>query len=152
MDIHLATFLGLKSHPLLISSRIENGRIKLDYLCAAKVSILDVETELVVKVGRNNPRLLGLDAMFRYDMNLKFAQGEFSIRATTLLDHNCQFNFLKFEELLQKVGLTLADLKPIDELPYIKESYKFMLKTKDFIIDCGTTFADNSKVATLNVQ
>jgi len=140
-SIQHAVAAGLKAHPRLIGrSRLANGTMKSDYLCETAATLMDVDFPLVVKVGREQPCLLGLDAMILLSMHLQLAEVSFSISTTPA--YSPVFRFLKFEELLHHLQITRADLVPIQELPPPHEAYKRMVAagTSQAVFDLGTPF------------
>ena len=133
-------------------SAIGNGATKHDYLCLAKMSILGVETSLVVKVSPNQPNSLGLDAMLLYDMQVSPLLKQFTMRADPvdmeLID--LDFRWLDFDALLTQLNITHADLVPVHTLPTPDESYKALVQQgkANSVIDLGTSYLTNLLGAT----
>jgi len=142
IDQALAAVLGFRGHPNLIGrSVIGNGQMKVDYLCQTTISVLGVEAPLVVKVAPNQPNLLGLDAMFLFDMELHFVKGEFQIGHK--ITPRSMFRFLDMVSMLKNLNLSHSDLVPINTLPPPEVSYKVLVDAAktNCVIDVGTSFS-----------
>jgi len=143
----LAVHMGLKSHRSLLGrSAIGNGQQKVDYLCPTLVSLLGVEAPLVVKVAPDQLSLLGLDAMFMFDMELFIMKGEFSVARKALSARDVQFQFLDMGAILKKLGIPYSELVPVESLPPPDESYKELVHTgkSNCVLDLGTTFGSTT--------
>lgn len=147
MDMDTAIALGLLGHPKLlgVSLAFGYGALKHDYLCVAKLRILDVETTLVVKVSRDQPNLLGLDAMLLYDMQISPLQMQFTMRTTPVDMARIHLNFrwLDFDDLLERLDITQLDLVPVGALPTPEKAYQALVRDgkASCVIDLGTTYS-----------
>jgi len=148
IDSSTAARLGLKSHPRLVgTSQIGDGSIKVDYLCQTTISIMDITAPLVVKVGPNQPSLLGLDAMFRFSMILNIPQLTFEIdEQVSNGDKTLQFIFINFEQLMARLQIGEDDLKPVQDLPPPQEAYKQQISAggSNYVLDLGSTLGFSS--------
>jgi len=95
-----------------------NNTMKVDYLSPATITILGVPVPLVLLVGPSRPLLLGLDVMFKLDMEFHPALRKFAISSSTVLGSEpSPFYQINFPEMLENKGITEKDLVPIEELP-----------------------------------
>ncbi len=145
MDLDTAVALGLRGHSKLIGhSAIGNGATKHDYLCVAKMSILGIETSLVVKVSPNQPNLLGLDAMLLYDMQISPLQKKFTMcpNPVDMSLIRLEFRWLDFGLLLQQLDITPSDLVPMGDLPPPEKTYQTLVieGKANCVIDLGTSY------------
>jgi hypothetical protein len=150
-----AHYFGLKSHPSLLGrSLLGDGQTKNDYLCPALISILGVEAAIVVKVAPDQPSLLGLDAMFLFDMELHIVKGQFSIAPKAIAPMDSPFHFLEMGSILKKLGIPPSDLVPVETLPPPDVSYKQLVSAgkSNCVIDLGTSFASTTVARPRTVQ
>jgi len=153
-DQDTAAHMGFKSHPSLLGrSLLGNGQIKMDYLCPTLISILGVEAPIVVKVAPDQPSLLGLDAMYLFDMELYIVKGEFAIARKALSPMETSFKFINMGAFLNKLGIHASDLVPVQSLPPPDESFKQLVNAgkANYVLDLGTSFA-TTVVPTKTVQ
>ena len=93
--------------------------------------------------GTSQPVLLGLDAMYLFDMELHFVRGEFQIHRKIMAPNSTQFRFLDMASLLKKVKLSDSDLVPVGSLPPPEESFKELVNAgkTNCVIDLDTSFS-----------
>lgn len=116
---------GLKGHSRLLGrSTLADGTMKIDYLTPTTLNILGVEVPLVFKVAPRQEPVIGLDAMWIFNMKLTLSSLSYEISTPF---NESQFRFLVFEDLLQREGLTSSDLCPLSDLPPPQESYQKMV-------------------------
>lgn len=140
---HFAGLLKLRSHSNLIGiSRLGNGSLKYDYLAVAPIALSVIRSSLVLKIGPNQPHLLGLDAMIRFDLAIDPVRATFSQGAKPIDDQDHQFNFINLEAYMTRVGIKKEDLVPIQDLPDPRTAYKTLLGagTASSVLDLGTSY------------
>ena len=140
---HFAGLLKLKSHPSLIgTSRLGNGSLKYDYLAVTPITLNGIRSSLVLKVGPNQPHLLGLDAMIRFDLVIDPVRATFTQGASPINDQDHRFNFINLDAYMANLGIKNEDLIPVQDLPNPKMAYKALLEagTASSVIDLGTSY------------
>jgi len=126
---------------VLGKSQIRDGSEKYDYLCNTTVSLLGVQTPVVVKVAPNQPTLLGLDVMVKLAMIIDIAHMTYEIADRIVPASESTFNFIDFAHILSKLKLVENDLVPVQTLPAPNEAYKQIVATgsSNFVLDLGST-------------
>ena len=143
INSHFAGLLKLKSHSRLIGiSRLGNGSLKYDYLAVAPITLNSIRSSLVLKIGPNQPHLLGLDAMIRFDVVIDPVRAKFTQGASPINDQDHRFNFINLEAHMANLGIKKEDLIPIQDLPNPSTAYKTLLEagTASTVIDLGTSY------------
>jgi len=135
----------LKSHPKLLGrSTIGNGDLKWDYLAPTQLSVLGVEVPLLLKVGPNQPNLLGLDFILRSKMKIFPFERKFLLSSQILKPDETfmGFSFLSLKELLQVKGIEEQDLVDIKSLaPPRIAAQQFIDAGQTHFVDLGTTMS-----------
>jgi hypothetical protein len=116
--------------------------LKYDYLAVAPIALNGIRTSLVLKIGPDQPHLLGLDAMIRFDLILDPVRARFTQGASPINDQDHQFNFINLEAHMATLGIKKEDLIPIQQLPNPKMAYQALLEagTASTVIDLGTSY------------
>ncbi|RKP19695.1 hypothetical protein ROZALSC1DRAFT_22067 [Rozella allomycis CSF55] len=143
INSHIATFIGLKSHPkLIVVSRMGDGSAKYDFLAVVHVEVNGIGSSLVMKVAPNQPNLLGLDAIFRFGMVIDPVQRVFSQSTAPLKDNEHLFDFFDLKRYMSKLGITQEDLIPVEDLPDPNVAYIDLLKagSAHAVINLGPSF------------
>ena len=115
--------------------------MKYDYLSLTTISILDLETMLLVKIAENQPYLLGLDAICKFGMDISIRDLSFRIE-NPLPNSSYGFNFTNFIDVMKSLEISGNDLVEFDKLPPIKEAVKELqtLGKSNLVFDLGTSF------------
>lgn len=100
--------------------------------------MLDKDLDIVVKVGENQPCLLGVDVLHALGIDLLLSDAKFAV---TMKQPPNYFKQINFETLMHTLKVTPTTLKPVHQLKPIAEVVREMLDTgtAHCAVDMGTT-------------
>lgn len=117
IGIDLAIKWGLRGHPKLIGfSSIANGDMKYDYLAPINIKLAGIDKTICVKVGPNQPNLLGLDILAAFNADVMISTGHLSVNPNN--HASCEIIVRDFHHMLFRSGLSAEDIVTFDTLPY----------------------------------
>jgi hypothetical protein len=144
LDSQRASSFGLKGHPELVGrSSSADGTFKIDYLCMANVTIQGVTRPLVIKVAPYQHPLLGLDAMWMFDMNIFTKKLQYDITSEPYLStFEPRFRFIDLDYFFKTYSIDKCDLVPLQLLPPPQEAFKKLVDNGKInnVVDLGLTF------------
>ncbi|EGG14307.1 hypothetical protein DFA_12077 [Cavenderia fasciculata] len=120
----LAEFIGLSGHPSIFDTSMIGGTVQRNFLCPARLSVLDgVELPVVVKCSPGQPSLFGLEPMLLLNMQIHCLKGKFTIDDDPInlqtIHPKPPFPFLFWDQLLVHFKVDPSSIVPVRDLPKV---------------------------------